>query len=336
MLCQFTSLHAMHVLKIYFIFCLFWHFNATNVINHIIQLPMGPIAMKHITFASLFSKFARYSTALITLIMAQSALSSAMAQEKISVGSVNGQEIYLNEVMQLTEQLPEDYRRQPLEGYYPNLVAEIINTKLGAKAAQAASLEDNPLVQDALRIAKERILAEAYFATEMRKIVTDEEIQAAYDRFVSDSDSREEISARHILVNEEEEALDLIEKLNDGADFAALAQEFSTGPSGPKGGDLGYFGRGQMVPDFEAAAFALEIGTYSAMPVQTQFGWHVIKLEDKRTQAAPSLEEMRGQIAQGLSQQALARLIEELRKDATITERSFADVRADAEAARPQ
>ena len=261
---------------------------------------------------------------------------SGFAQEKIAVGTVNGETIYLDEVMQLTEELPDEYRRQPLENYYPNLVAEIANTKLAAKAATDSGLQNNPLVQDAIRIASERILAEAYFATELRKVVTEEEVKAAYDRYVADQDSRDEISARHILVAEEQEAIDLIEKLKGGADFAALAQEFSTGPSGPKGGDLGYFGRGQMVPDFEAAAFALEIGTFSAKPVQTQFGWHVIKLEDKRVAPAPTLDEMRQQIGTGLTQQSLARLIEELRKDAVITERSFEDVRAQAQAARQQ
>lgn len=260
--------------------------------------------------------------------------SAAMAQEKISVGTVNGEPMYLSEVMQLTEQLPEEYRRQPLENYYPNLVAEIANTKLAAKAAAAANLQDNELVKDAIRIASERILAEAFFSTEMRKLVTEDDVVAAYERFVADQDSREEVSARHILVEEEQAAIDLIAKLEDGADFAALAQEFSTGPSGPKGGDLGYFGRGQMVPDFETAAFTLEIGTFTSAPVQTQFGWHVILLEDKRLAPAPTLDEMRQQIGTSLSQQALARLIEELRLDATITERSFADVRADAEAAR--
>ncbi|MGC6516617.1 MAG: foldase protein PrsA [Candidatus Puniceispirillaceae bacterium] len=278
-------------------------------------------------------------TASILFTMSVFGTATSFAQEageKITVGTVNDVPIYLDEVMQLTEQLPDEYRRQPLETYYPNLVAEIANTKLGAVAAREAKLQDNPLVADAIRLATERLLAEAYFATEIRKVVTEDEINAAYQRFVSDSDSREEISARHILVDDEQAALDLIAKLEDGADFAALAQEFSTGPSGPKGGDLGYFGRGQMVPDFEAAAFALEIGTFTARPVQTQFGWHVIKLEDKRTQPAPSLDDMRQQIGQSLSQQALARLIEELRKDAVITERSFADVRADAEAARGQ
>ena len=282
-----------------------------------------------------FSSFMRASFASLVIGSTFVAM-PAFAQEKIAVGTVNGQTIFLDEVMQLTEQLPDEYRRQPIENIYPNLVDEITNTKLAATAAKEADLQNNELVIDAIRIASERILAEAYFATEVRKIVTDEEIQSAYDRFVSDSDSREQISARHILVNEEAEAIDLIAKLEGGADFAALAQEFSTGPSGPKGGDLGYFGRGQMVPDFEAAAFELEIGTFTSRPVQTQFGWHVIKLEDKRTQPAPSLDEMRSQIAQGLSQQALARLIEELRKDAEITARSFADVRADAEASRQE
>lgn len=282
-----------------------------------------------------FSSFMRASFASLVIGSTFVAM-PVFAQEKIAVGTVNGETIFLDEVMQLTEQLPDEYRRQPIENIYPNLVDEITNTKLAATAAKEADLQNNELVIDAIRIASERILAEAYFATEVRKIVTDEEIQSAYDRFVSDSDSREQISARHILVNEEAEAIDLIAKLEGGADFAALAQEFSTGPSGPKGGDLGYFGRGQMVPDFEAAAFELEIGTFTSRPVQTQFGWHVIKLEDKRTQPAPSLDEMRSQIAQGLSQQALARLIEELRKDAEITARSFADVRADAEASRQE
>lgn len=282
-----------------------------------------------------FSSFMRASFASVVIGSTFAAM-PVFAQEKIAVGTVNGETIFLDEVMQLTEQLPDEYRRQPIENIYPNLVDEITNTKLAATAAKEADLQNNELVIDAIRIASERILAEAYFATEVRKIVTDEEIQSAYDRFVADSDSREQISARHILVNEEAEAIDLIAKLEGGADFAALAQEFSTGPSGPKGGDLGYFGRGQMVPDFEAAAFELEIGTFTSRPVQTQFGWHVIKLEDKRTQPAPSLDEMRSQIAQGLSQQALARLIEELRKDAEITARSFADVRADAEASRQE
>ena len=270
------------------------------------------------------------------LVLCTAMHSTAFAQETVSVGSVNGETIYLDEVMQVAEQLPEEYRRQPLDSYFGQLVDDVINTRLAAKAATADGLQNEQLIIDAIRIATNRILAEAYMASEVRKDVDDAAIEAAYNRFVADSDSREEISARHILVNSEEEALGLIDKLKEGADFSALAKEFSTGPSGPKGGDLGYFGRGQMVPDFEAAAFNLEIGTFSSQPVRTQFGWHVIKLEDKRVAAPASLEEMRGQIANSLSQQALARLIEELRSDADISTRSFEDIRADAIAARDQ
>ena len=270
---------------------------------------------------------------MITTMMMQG---SAFAQEPVSVATLNGETIYLDEVMQIAEQLPEEYRRQPLDTYFDQLVDDVINTRLAAKAATADGLQNEELIIEAIRIATNRILAEAYMASEVRKDVDDAAIEAAYQRFVADSDSREEISARHILVNSEEEALGLIEKLKGGADFSALAKEFSTGPSGPKGGDLGYFGRGQMVPDFEAAAFNLEIGTFSSQPVRTQFGWHVIKLEDKRIAAPATLDEMRGQIANSLSQQALARLIEEMRSDADISKRSFEDIRADAIAARDQ
>ena len=256
------------------------------------------------------------------------------AQSAIEVAIVNGETIYLDEVMQMAEQLPEQYRRQPLETYFDQLVQDIVATKLAAKAAAASGLQDNDVLQDAIRLATERILAEAYMADEVRKVVTEEEIQNAYDRFVANADSREEISARHILLDTKEEAVDIITKLEAGADSAALAKEFSTGPSGPNGGDLGYFGRGQMVPDFEVAAFGLEIGTFSAQPVQTQFGWHVIKLDDKRIVPPTPLAEMRQQIATALSQQALARVMEELRSDAVVETRDFEAIRADAQASQ--
>ena len=289
------------------------------------------------TSLSLFISKSNKAIAFGGVMMATAMMQSfAFAQEPVSVGTLNGETIYLDEVMQIAEQLPEEYRRQPLDTYFDQLVDDVINTRLAANAAIADGLQNEELIIEAIRIATDRILAEAYMASEVRKDVDDAAIQAAYDRFVADSDSREEISARHILVNSEEEALGLIAKLKEGADFGELAKEFSTGPSGPKGGDLGYFGRGQMVPDFEAAAFNLEIGTFSSKPVRTQFGWHVIKLEDKRIAAPASLDEMRGQIANSLSQQALARLIEEMRIDADISKRTFEDIRADAIAARDQ
>ena len=288
---------------------------------------MAHLTLSHISYAT-----KRLAAASVILVAANGSL--AIAQEDVSVATVNDQTIYLDEVMQVAENLPEQYRRQPLDTYFDQLIDEVVNTRLAATAAKEDGLDKDPLLQRAIAIATNRILAEAYMAVEVREMVTEEEIKDAYDRFVSDSDSREEVSARHILVDTEEEAKGLITKLSEGADFAELAKEFSTGPSGPNGGALGYFGRGQMVPDFEVAAFNLEIGTYTSAPVQTQFGWHVILLEDKRTAQPASLEEMREQIGTALSQQALARLIEEMRADATIEARSFEDVRADAIAQR--
>ena len=125
----------------------------------------------------------------------------------------------------------------------------------------------------------------------------------------------------------------MIAALDKGEDFAELAKTKSTGPSGPNGGSLGTFGRGQMVPAFENAAFALGEGNFSKTPVQTQFGWHVIKVDKKAIAPAPTLEAMRDQLVQNLSTQALGRVLEELRAKQDIKLRSFADIRKDAMAA---
>lgn len=164
-------------------------------------------------------------------------------------------------------------------------------------------------------------------------MITEAELQKAYQLFISDETAREEIKARHILVASEVEAKAIIAELNNGADFASLAKQKSTGPSGPNGGDLGYFMRGAMVPSFENAAFGLEVGSHSASPVQTQFGWHVIKLEDRKISQAPSFDELRGQLQTNLANQALSRIIESLRAPASISRLSFDEVRAATQAA---
>ena len=289
--------------------------------------------------ASQTAKPIQKNTRLITclsavLFLSIFAMTTAYAQTRISVAEVNGETIFLDEVMQLTEQLPDEYRRQPLSNYFDQLVDEIIDTRLAAKAGAEAGLDEDPIIAEAMELAMRKVLAEAWLATEIRDAVTDEAVQDAYERFIADSVSREEVRASHILLADEEDAKTLITEINLGADFAELAKEFSTGPSGPAGGDLGYFGRGAMVPAFEAAAFDLDVGAHTQEPVQTQFGWHIIKLADRRTAAAPSLEELGPQIAQNLTRQALVLQLEKLRATATVTRRSFDDVRADANAAR--
>ena len=259
-------------------------------------------------------------------------LASTMAQanDQISVGTVNGKDIWLDDVLRAAERLPEEFQQTPLENYYAQLVADIIDSQLAAAAARNDGFDQKPEIADAMKMAANRVLAESWLAEKVRAGVTETAIQNAYDKFVADTASREQVTASHILLETAADAKAVIAALQDGGDFAALAKEKSTGPSGPNGGALGTFGRGQMVPAFETAAFDLAVGSYSDTPVQTQFGWHVIKVDGKDIVPAPDLESMRAQLANNLSTQALGRLLEELRASQDIQLRSFADVRKDA------
>jgi len=258
---------------------------------------------------------------------------SQAQEQKITVAEVNGEAIFLDEVMRIAEQLPAEIKQQPLPNYFDRIVDDIIDSRLAAAAGNQSGLTNNPEVLAQMSIAAQRVLAEAYITTELRKVITEAELQKAYQLFISDETAREEIKARHILVASEVEAKAIIAELNNGADFASLAKQKSTGPSGPNGGDLGYFMRGAMVPSFENAAFGLEVGSHSASPVQTQFGWHVIKLEDRKISQAPSFDELRGQLQTNLANQALSRTIESLRAPASISRLSFDEVRAATQAA---
>ena len=258
---------------------------------------------------------------------------SAMAQERIAVGSVNGSTIYLDEIMAVAQTLPPEYREAGLANLYSQLVDEVANSRLAAEAGRADGLDAEENIAMAMKLAADRVLAEAYMTNKVSAEISEDAIQSAYDTFVADSASREQVTASHILVETEDTARAIIEQLNDGADFAELAREKSTGPSGPNGGSLGAFGRGQMVPAFEAAAFSMPVGSYSADPVQTQFGWHVIQVTDKGVEPAPSLDQMRDQITANLSRQSFARVIESLRAGAAIEIRGYDDVVAEAQSA---
>jgi len=257
---------------------------------------------------------------------------NAFSQERILVAKLNGEDIYLDEVLRLVEKLPEEIRQQPLETYFDRLIDDIVDSRLAAAAGNEAGLTNDERVIEQMSIAAQRVLAEAWINSELRKSITDEAVQQAYDIFVADEQSRHEVRARHILVKEKAEAEAVIAELQGGADFAELAKKRSTGPSGPNGGDLGYFPRGAMVPAFENAAFALEAGSFTQTPVQTQFGWHIILVEEKRIADAPTIEELAPQLRQNLISQNLGRLLDSLRTNARIERRPFADIRLEAQA----
>ena len=257
---------------------------------------------------------------------------NAFSQERILVAKLNSEDIYLDEVLSLVEKLPDEIRQQPLENYFDRLIDDIVDSRLAAAAGNEAGLTNDERVIEQMSIAAQRVLAEAWINSELRKSITDEAVQQAYDIFVADEQSRHEVRARHILVKEKAEAEAVITELQGGADFAELAKKRSTGPSGPNGGDLGYFPRGAMVPAFENAAFALAAGSFTQTPVQTQFGWHIILVEEKRIAEAPKIEELAPQLRQNLIAQNLGRLLDSLRTNAKIERRPFADIRLEAQA----
>ncbi|XXK31348.1 peptidylprolyl isomerase [Rhodobacteraceae bacterium nBUS_24] len=231
------------------------------------------------------------------------------------VASVNGTEITVGHMILVRESLPEQYRNLPNEQLFDGILEQLIQQTL---LADLIGETDNREIR--LTLENDRRLMKASQAVEelSAQAIGEDDIAAAYGSRYSDADMGVEYDAAHILVETEEAAVNLIDKLQAGADFVELAKEFSTGPSGPSGGALGWFGLGMMVPPFEAAVVAMEKGAISS-PVKTDFGWHVIKLNDTRAISAPALDEVRGEIIAELQRSAIERRIDELRQQATIS-----------------
>ncbi len=247
---------------------------------------------------------------------------ATMAQEEITantvLATVNGTDITLGHVIVLRQQLPQEYQNLPDDVLFEGIVNQLIEQTLLADYV-AANVADIPLeVELSLDNEKRALFAAVQIEAVAGRDISDEALQAAYDGQYGNLPAEPEFNASHILVETEEEAEALIVALNGGADFAGLAKEKSTGPSGPNGGELGWFGLGQMVEPFEAAVVEMEVGAISA-PVQTQFGWHVLKLNDKRDKPAPTLEETSASLMDSLRQQAVEAEITALAEGAQIT-----------------
>ncbi|MBB3444604.1 MULTISPECIES: peptidylprolyl isomerase [unclassified Rhizobium] len=188
-------------------------------------------------------------------------------------------------------QLPDDQKKVAA-------LSAAIDVKLLASDATAEKLDQTDDFKKRMQYLTDRELHNAYFKKHVVDTVTDADVKARYDKEVAALPKQEEVHARHILVKTEDEAKDVIKQLDAGKDFAELAKEKSTDPNKDDGGDLGYFTRGRMVKEFEDAAFSLEKGTYSKTPVKTDFGYHVIKVEDKRDAPPPPFEQVQDQVRQ--------------------------------------
>ncbi|MGS4945215.1 peptidylprolyl isomerase [Meridianimarinicoccus sp. RP-17] len=230
------------------------------------------------------------------------------------VATVNGVEITAGHLVLMRSQLPQQYQQLPDSALFDGLLDQAVQQQLLAAEAGELDRASRLMLENQDRNLRANAAVTRLFDAEL----TEEAIQAAYDARFADAEPGTEFNAAHILVETEEDAAAIKAELDGGADFAELAQEKSTGPSGPNGGDLGWFGPGMMVPAFEEAVMALEPGAVSG-PVETQFGWHVIRLNETRNAEVPALDDVRDEIVQELQAELLSERLDVLEAEAAIT-----------------
>lgn len=230
------------------------------------------------------------------------------------VATVNGTEITLGHMILMRSSLPQQYSQLPDDVLFEGVLDQLVNQTVLMQSYEGA-MPDR--VRTALENEERSLLAAEAIQATVDSALSEEVLRAVYEEQYAGATPGKEYNAAHILVETEEAARAILSELEGGADFAALAGERSTGPSGPNGGNLGWFEEGMMVSPFEEAVMALDAGELSA-PVQTQFGWHVIKLNETRLRDVPSFEDVRSEIESGLQAQVIQTRIGELTESATI------------------
>lgn len=243
---------------------------------------------------------------------------AAFAQDATVVAKVGDLEITQSELDLAIANLDPQLAQLPDEQKKVAALSGAIDVKLLAANATAAGLQDDPEYKRRMDFIAERELHNAFFKKNVVDAVTEDEVKARYEKEIAALPKQEEVRARHILVKAEEEAKQIITDLDAGKDFIEIAKEKSTDPNKTEGGDLGYFSKGRMVPEFEEVAFSLEKGTYTKTPVQTQFGFHVILLEDKRDAPPPAFEAVEQQVRQLVMRDKYLELIEKAKTEQKI------------------
>lgn len=229
------------------------------------------------------------------------------------IATVGDTDITLGQLLVARTRLPAQFQQMPSDALYQGLVDQLVQQQLLSETVTPDAAMQAAITNETRAIRAGAALDEVIIAN-----VTDDAIQAVYEAEYANTSGGAEYNAAHILVETQDEAAALVEEARNGADFAELAREHSTGPSGPSGGDLGWFSKGMMVPAFETAVMEMAAGDISA-PVETQFGWHVIKLNEMRDKAAPTLDEVRPEIVQSLQNKAIEARIAELEAATKVT-----------------
>ncbi|HQT78008.1 MAG: hypothetical protein B7Z80_11915 [Rhodospirillales bacterium 20-64-7] len=235
------------------------------------------------------------------------------------VATVNAQPIHLSDLKAASELLPPQARNMPPQQLYPMLLNQLIDAQALLIEAKKDGLDKDPDTQRLMRLASERALESAMLNKLVQPQISEEALKAQYDKDIASKPGETEVHARHILVPDEATAKKIIADLKKGGDFAALSKQYSKDPGAAKqGGDLGWFKKTDMVPEFADAAFALKDNEVSPTPVHTQFGWHVIQTLGHRTTPPPSYEQARGELRQQVAQAAIQKAVDQARKGVTV------------------
>lgn len=238
------------------------------------------------------------------------------------IATVNGTEITLGHMILMRNNLPQQYSQLPDDVLFQGVLDQLVHQTVLMQSFDGATPDR---VKAALENEERSLMASEAIQAALDEALSEEVLRAAYETQYADATPGTEYNAAHILVETEDEARAILSELEGGADFATLAREKSTGPSGPNGGDLGWFGEGMMVPSFEEAVLALDVGGLSA-PIQTQFGWHVIRLNETRPMDAPAFEDVRAEIANELQAEVIQARITELTEQASIDRSGESDI----------
>lgn len=234
------------------------------------------------------------------------------------VANVNGEEITRLEVFNFIQTLPPNIRQQPVQQLFPLALNQVVTAKIIEDKTEGVKLDNDAEVKAQLAAAKENIVRSVYIQKQVEKKVTEDRLKAAYDTYKSTFPEVQEAKASHILVDDEKLAKDLTKQLEEGADFAELAKANSKDGTASNGGQLGYFTEAEVVPEFAKAAFALEAGAVTGKPVKSEFGYHVIKLEEKRQRPAAEYEQIKPYLEGELRRAALDEVVSEWRKSAKV------------------
>jgi peptidyl-prolyl cis-trans isomerase C len=272
------------------------------------------------------------SMAIAAILLGGTALRAEEANPVLA--KVNGAEIRASDVALAEEELGPSLAQMDPASRKENVLSFLIDMKIVSKEAEDKKIAERDDFKTRLAFARNRLLMDNLLAAEGKAATTDENMKKVYEDAAKQISGEQEVHARHILVETEDQAKKIEDELKKGADFAELAKKESKDPGASDGGDLGFFTKDQMVPEFSAAAFALEPGKISD-PVKSQFGWHVIKVEEKRTRKAPDFEQVRPQIETYVVRKAQADYVAKLRTAAKVERMDQPAETAKPDAAKP-